>query len=196
MSYKTNYSSYEEPQTGKEVHQKLNIDYLVNKQIDRINTAAVEGDLQKYSNAVEALLSNLPRENRKRLESDKYKEMYTVKIEDYEYKFSCGHKMGSPENPIFRNLSTDWNYKGGPKELVSPIPVEREEIDYVKLFKLIMSELEDLGITWKKESKGNVEKRIDAKPTPVFSKPQTEPYLELVEEEEFEDGEDGEKTEN
>jgi hypothetical protein len=151
-SYNRGFNSYEESYTGPEVQQKLDMGDLVKIQVLRCEIAESGGDETKHANGVEGLLHLLPRENRERLESDKYRSLYVTKVETFEYRYSCGHKMGSPERPVFRNNPLDWNYHGGPPELVSPIAVEVEQTDYQKLFNLIMSEFEDLGVTWKKES--------------------------------------------
>lgn len=178
------YKKCEEPQIDVEFNQKLDITYVVLEQIRRVMAAASEGDEYKYGNCVEGLLNLLPSENRLRLESDKIKEGYTETVEQPVYKYSCGHPMGTVEKPVFRNYPSDWNYHGGPPEVVSPIMEEVVQTDYNKLFKLIMSEFEEIGVSWKVESKGNVDKRIDPLPRPVFLEAQgidAEADLEQVE---------------
>jgi hypothetical protein len=150
----------EETNVDAEFKQKVNVEYLVLKQIDRCNTAAYEGDEGKFNNAVESLLSMLPKENRQRIESDKNREEYVETIEQPVYQYSCGKPMGSPESPIYRNLPTDWNYRGGEPILVSPTIEEVEQTDYQKLYKLILAELQDVGVTWKVEPRGNTGKKI------------------------------------
>jgi hypothetical protein len=187
MSYKKG----EEPQVDVEFSQKLDIIYVVLEQIRRVLAAASEGDEGKYNNCVEELLNLLPSENRFRLESDKIKGEYIETVEQPVYKYSCGYPMGTVEKPVFRNNPWDWNYHGGPPELVSPIMEEVEQTDYNKLFKLIMSEFEEIGVSWKVEPKGNVDKRIDPLPRPVFLEARglgVEAGLEQVE---LEDGVDG-----
>ena len=159
--------SFDETSVDAEFKQKINVEYLVLKQIDRCNTAAYEGDEGKFNNAVESLLAMLPKENRQRIENDKSREQYTETIEQPVYQYSCGHPMGTPENPIYRNKKTDWNYDGGEPILVSPTIEEVEQVDYQKLYKMILSELQDVGVTWKIEPRGNVERRIKPQQTPL-----------------------------
>jgi len=159
--------SFDETSVDAEFKQKINVEYLVLKQIDRCNTAAYEGDEGKFNNAVESLLAMLPKENRQRIENDKSREQYTETIEQPVYQYSCGHPMGTPENPIYRNKKTDWNYDGGEPILVSPTIEEVEQVDYQKLYKMILSELQDVGVTWKIEPRGNVERRIKPPQTPL-----------------------------
>lgn len=159
--------SFDETSVDAEFKQKINVEYLVLKQIDRCNTAAYEGDEGKFNNAVESLLAMLPKENRQRIESEKNREQYTETIEQPVYQYSCGHPMGTPENPIYRNKKTDWNWDGGEQILVSPTFEEVEQVDYQKLYKMILSELQDVGVTWKIEPRGNVERKIKPQQTPL-----------------------------
>ena len=159
--------SFDETSVDAEFKQKINVEYLVLKQIDRCNTAAYEGDEGKFNNAVESLLAMLPKENRQRIESEKNREQYTETIEQPVYQYSCGHPMGTPENPIYRNKKTDWNWDGGEQILVSPTIEEVEQVDYQKLYKMILAELQDVGVTWKIEPRGNVERKIKPQQTPL-----------------------------
>ena len=165
MSYQRDY---DESPIDAEFKQKINVEYLVLKQIDRCNNAALEGDEIKFSNAVESLLAMLPKENRLRIESDKIKDSYITKIEQPVYKYSAGKPMGTIENPIYRNNPKDWNYDGGEPVLVSPTVEEVTQTDYQKLYKIILNELQDVGVTWKIEPRGNVEKRIDPPALPLL----------------------------
>jgi hypothetical protein len=45
---------------------------------------------------------------------------------------------------------------------------EVEQTDYQKLYKIILNELQDVGVTWKIEPRGNVEKKIDPPPIPLL----------------------------
>lgn len=162
------YRDYDETPVDAEFKQKINVEFLVLKQIDRCNQAALEGDEIKFSNATESLLAMLPKENRKRIESDKVKEEYITKIEQPVYKYSCGKPMGTIENPIYRNKKSDWNYDGGEPILISPTVEEVEQTDYQKLYKIVLNELQDVGVTWKIEPRGNVEKKIDPPMTPLL----------------------------
>lgn len=151
--------------------QKIEIEDLVLEQIRRINAAAYEGDEDKFANAVESLLSMLPKENLKRIEENK--ETYVTTIEQPIYKYSCGRPMGSLETPVYRNKKSDWNYDPnqnfGKPIRVSPIITEVTQTDYEKLFRLILGELESIGVTWKTEPRDRVEKRIKIPPTPLLT---------------------------
>jgi hypothetical protein len=151
--------------------QKIEIEDLVFEGMRKIHSAAYEGDEDRFANAVESLLLMLPKENIKRIEENK--EAYITTIEQPVYKYSCGHQMGSVENPVYINKKSDWNYdpniNGGKPVLVSPIMTEVTQIDYKKLYRLILAELESIGVTWKTEPRDRVEKRVKMPPTPLLT---------------------------
>ena len=151
--------------------QKIEIEDLVFEEIRKILSAAYEGDEDRYANAVESLLSMLPNENVKRIEENK--EAYITTIEQPIYKYSCGHQMGSVENPVYINKKSDWNYdpniNDGKPILVSPKLIEVTQTDYSKLYRLILTELESIGVTWKTEPRDRVEKRVKIPPTPLLT---------------------------
>jgi hypothetical protein len=66
----------------------------------------------------------------------------------------------------------DWNWSadvnGGQPVLVSPQMIETEKTDYNKLYRLILGELEEMGISWKTEARDRVEKKIKIPPTPLI----------------------------
>jgi len=148
--------------------QKINIEYLALKQVDRCNISANAGDSMSFNNSVESLLSMLPKENRAVIESEKYKEQYITRVEELVYQYSGGRKMGTKANPVYRNNPTDWNYKGGEKELVSPVVVEVERVNYQVLFRLILSELQNVGVTWKIEPRESIDLKVKTSPTPLI----------------------------
>jgi hypothetical protein len=154
-----------EPQDTTNFQQKLDITFLTLQQMQKVSQSAFEGDEIKYSNAIESLLAMLPKANREKIEANK--DAYITKIEQPRYKYSCGKPMGTIENPVYRNNPLDWNYKGGKPELVSPVVEEVEQVDYAKLYKLILEELEDVGVTWKQEARDKIEKLVKAPPTPL-----------------------------
>jgi hypothetical protein len=148
--------------------QKINIEYLALKQVDRCNVSANAGDAMSFNNSVESLLSMLPKENRAVIESEKYKEQYITRVEELVYQYSCGRKMGTKEHPVYRNKPTDWNYNGGEPELVSPVVIEVEKVNYQVLYRLILSELQNVGVTWKIEPRESIDKKIKLPPTPLI----------------------------
>jgi hypothetical protein len=124
--------------------------------IGAINTAGTEGDKIRYSNAVMQLVYNLPEERREYLLE--HEELYTSIVEEWVYMKSCGQKMGTPEKPIYRNYPSDWNWDGGEPVIVSPIKNIQDEINYQKLFGLVMTELESAQAIWKTAKKDLVGK--------------------------------------
>lgn len=149
-------------------NQKINMEYILLTQINRCGQAAFDGDEARFNNAVETLVALLPKENRARIESEKFKDMYVDITEEPVFKMSCGKPMGSVEHPVYRNHPEDWNYKGGEPELVSPIMTQTTVTNYQTLYKLVLSELQDIGVTWKVEQRGNVDKRIIKPATPLL----------------------------
>jgi len=154
-----------------EFKQKIEFQHLIIQQIQRCLQSSYEGDEGKFANAVEGLVSLLPEENRKHIED--IKDEYTETVEEPVYQFSCGHRMGSVEHPVYRNYSTDWNYNpndnGGKPILVSPKIDIVEKTNYDKLNKLVLKELELIGVTWKTEPHDRVEKRIKKPNTPLIT---------------------------
>lgn len=162
-----------EPQQDIQLQQKVDIQYLVLLQIQKCGASSYEGDDVKYSNACEQLLSMLPVENIKNIEAKK--DEYITKIEQPTFKYFCGKQIGTLENPVYRNLKGQWNYdrylNDGKPILVSPIVNEVEQMDYQKLFRLIMKELESIGVTWKSEPHDRVDKRVKKPNTPLVTLP-------------------------
>jgi len=160
------FSSDSPPPIDADYRQKVSIDYLVLTQLDRTNKAAVDGDSSKFNNSVDILLSMLPKENQKRIEQ--MRDEFTSTTPSYSYRYAFGRPMGTPENPIYRNLPSDWNYEEGPPVLVSPIPTETTEVDYQKLYKYLLAELQDIGVTWRAEPRDKIGKRIKVNQTPLL----------------------------
>ncbi len=162
-----------EPQVDPtQSQQKLDITYIVLKDILMVNSSAIEGDENRYANSIETLLSDLPVENIKNIEA--HKEEYITKIEKPIFKTFCGRQMGSIENPLMANVKgRDWNWSAdrnnGKPIVISPTIEEVEEIDYHKLLRFIMSELQSIGVTWKTEPHDRVGKRIKQPPTPLIT---------------------------
>jgi hypothetical protein len=148
-------------------NQKIDIEWIIHQQILKVNNAAFSGLESEYSNAIESLLMLLPKVNQEKIENKK--EEYEETSEKPVFKMSCGRPMGSVENPVYRNKPTDWNYdKSRPAELVSPTMLETTTTNYQTKYKLILQELESLGITWRVEAKDRTEKRVNKPATPLL----------------------------
>lgn len=158
--------------------ENLDPEQLVRLQINRCNVARNTGDEVIFNNNVLGLLSLIPQ--RKRLEIEDRKSEYTKSVDDYEYQVVGGWKLGTPENPVYRNLPMDLDYDPTLKQvtlnpvkkkdaegneyddfeeivtygepvLVSPIKVSQDIVDYSHLFTIIIAELENLKMWFRIE---------------------------------------------
>lgn len=167
--YKEN--SFEKKNEQVEFKQNVDIQGIVLQQIQKCQQTISEGDDVAFDNSVQGLLLILPKENRKHVEDNK--EKYVETVEEPVYQYSCGHPMGTVENPVYRNNPPDWNYdrnlNGGKPVRVSPIIEIVERTDYRVLYQLVLDELEDIGLTWKAEPRDKVEKKIKAPNTPLIT---------------------------
>jgi hypothetical protein len=167
----TKENSFENKDEQVEFKHNDDIQSAVFRQIQRCEQANTDGDEGAFANSVNGLFCLLPKENRKHIEDNK--EKYVETVEEPVYQYSCGHPMGTLENPVYRNLPSSWNYdanvNGGKPVLVSPIIEQVERTDYMKLFQLILDEFESIGITWKTEPRDKVDKKIKAPNTPLIT---------------------------
>ena len=136
---------------------ELNIESLVFRQIERTYQSALQDETLFASN-VRLLLSSVP--TNKRLEILEQTDEYTSTNQTYQYKYWCGVPLGTPHHPV-----------NG-----SPAVIEEENIDWHKLFEIILAALEECGLTWKFDrwtiEVGAVEKdKPSPTPTPVFDNP-------------------------
>jgi hypothetical protein len=164
-------NSFENKDEHVEFKHNDDIQSAVFRQIQRCEQAITDGDEGAFANSVNGLFCLLPKENRKHIEDNK--EKYVEIIDEPVYQYSCGHPMGTLENPVYRNLPSAWNYdanvNGGMPVLVSPIVEPVERTNYMKLFQLILDEFEIIGITWKTEPRDKVDKKIKAPNTPLIN---------------------------
>lgn len=137
------------------IHAELNIESLIFRQIERCYISTIQSE-ELFAANVRALLSTIPSHKQTEIldKEDEYKSI----IQHYEYKYNCGVPLGTPEEPICG----------------SPWLAEEEIIDWHKLFELILTSLEECGITWKFEKwtieVGAVEKGKNIPPpTPIFA---------------------------
>lgn len=139
-----------------ELRAQLSIEDLVRRQIERVNIAS-SFDRRVFAANLGAFKAMLPKH--KRMEVEMKAEEYLVVTQQYQYKYNCGVPVGTPENPV----------------MDSPVLVENIDVDWDKLYELMMDALEESGTTWKVEKEtieiGKVEKkRRKGKPTPWFGK--------------------------
>jgi len=151
-----------------QMHEKLGIENIVFRQIERTCQAAFQ-DETIFASHIRLLMNMIP--SHKKEEIEKRSSEYISTVKRYEYRYWCGCPMGTPEHPI-----------NG-----SPSIVEEEVIDWYKILEILFEIYEDCGITWKRDNVtvevGKVENMFSSTPTPVFSKnltPQIEEKTELV----------------
>jgi len=168
---------HEEALSDPELNASLSIDQLVWRHIDRTNISAMK-DEGLFAANVRALLSLLPKYKREEIEERR--EEYITRTQEYVYKYFSGVPIGTPENPICG----------------SPTLVENEEVDWYRLYELILDAFEETGISWKYTKEtielGMVEEKRD-EPTPYFF---DEEELEADEKEKKEEKEEEEEGEN
>lgn len=134
----------------------LNFEHIVVLQIQRCLTS-VENPYA-YSIHVGHLLRMLPPAKKNTEEFKKRLATFTVTQVVPKYTYSCGKPIGTPDNPVFRNNKSDWNYdpllnKGEPIR-VSPVMVKENITDWEGVLELCMDVCDEMGISWKKLSKG------------------------------------------
>jgi len=95
----------------------------VRKQIDRC--LVYSADKEAYPEFVKGLENLIPTDDiddQYKKEKKKCTETETIPV----FKFSCGRKIGTVENPVYRNNPDDWNWDGERPILVSPTEKEIE----------------------------------------------------------------------
>lgn len=109
------------------IDERFDYAEMVRRQIERCDLC--RGDPELFIQQVIGLESKIIPEDM----DDRYIEEYNnipKTVKTYQYKYACGHRMGTPENPVYRNNPKDWNYNpnenNGKPILVSPILVEIE----------------------------------------------------------------------
>ena len=133
---------------------------LVRRQIDRCNRSATDESL--FQRNVEILLLNIPKQKIDRVKerNNEYIETTTRLI----FKKVCGIEMGTKEHPL-KNVYGD---------IISPREEEEEIVDYNELFRVILEEIQDTGLSWSSEIEMVDGGRIEDDDT-VFGKTPT-PY--------------------
>lgn len=133
---------------------ELNIESLVFRQIERTYLSALQ-DESLFASNVRLLLSTIPKHKRDEVLS--FSDEYTNVNKQYQYKYCCGIPMGTPDEPVSG----------------SPVLIEEEVVDWHKLFEIILSSLEEIGISWKYDQStievgGIPSDKPMPVPTPVF----------------------------
>ncbi len=127
---------------GISYSDQLDIEQIVFRLILACNQS-ISGDPFVFNSNVRALLYHLPAEKKKAVENKE--EEYLETVDDWEYQESCGVRSGTPDNPITSDgkpANEDWS------NVISPIPIQREEYNYERLFEIIMEILQGIGLTW------------------------------------------------
>lgn len=152
-----------------QMHEKLGIETIVFRQIERTCQAVFQGELI-FSSHVRLLMNMIPSHKKEEVESRS--EEYINNVKRYEYKYFCGVPMGTVKHPV-----------NG-----SPFIIEEEVIDWNKIFEIVLETFEDCGITWRHDSLtvevGKIGDNFATTPTPVFTKGITPQVEELVPKEE------------
>jgi len=121
----------------------IDVEQLIFRQIERTYVSALQDEAYFAAN-VRLLLSTVP--SHKQAQIRERAAEYTSTTQTYQYKYWCGVPLGTPDKPI-----------NG-----SPMLVEEDVTDWHTLFELILSALEECGVTWKFE-KWTIEiGRVDA----------------------------------
>jgi len=154
----------------------------VELQIRFCNRYRDEGNVERANKSIMTLLGNIRPDLQEKVANRKSE--YISMVEEWEYKERNKRKLGTPENPVYRNLPTDDNYDPylrqikkhieikkdpetgeeyeaeieeetfGEPVLISPRLVKKENVDFYKLFVIIQEELYEAGQTWKKPNIG------------------------------------------
>ena len=130
----------------------LNFEQIVVLQIRRCLDTTHDSKL--YSINVGHLLRMLPKALKDSKKFGVQLDKHTETKKRLIYKYSSGRPIGTPESPIYRNKKDDWNWDGGKPILVSPIIVKQDVTDWEGVFELCLDSCNELGIAWKKLSKG------------------------------------------
>ncbi len=141
----------------------LSIEDLVRRQMDRCNMTISTADPEVFNANVRALMSYLP--GGKYAELIAKKDEYNTENEQYNFRSTCGHDIGTIENPLVSVPNhPEWDFLLDiPKpyreehedeiSILSPIKSMVESTDYEQLYRLIIKALEGQGLTWKIEQK-------------------------------------------
>lgn len=141
------------------VRGTLDPEVLVRLQMNRCNIALTSGDTMTFGNSVMALLSMLPSDRRKLVQERKIE--YTTTTPTYKYKYINGWKIGSPENPRYKNLPEDDDY--------NPNIIQVKTRTVKKKEKIINTET-----NVEEEIEYDVEEEYESKGEPVLISPKIE----------------------
>ena len=156
--------------TQLKIRENVNIELIILQQMQRTLISIAQPDQINFENNVRGLLYLLPADSYIRVlnKSNEYNDV----IQKWEYKKWCNVNMGSIDRPITRDgkpPKEDWS------NVVSPIPYREEKTDYEKLLQVIISEIERIGLSWKKERITRVRPRLKPKElgprTPINPEP-------------------------
>ena len=159
--------------------QKLNIEYLSLRQMDRVNQSVEPGDF--YTN-LRRLISALPPENRENI-WDRKDEFFKSRPE-WKTPNSYRQLSSDPLNPIIANKVDDSNYNPqrvgrryeyrpelgdvndpdawveirelGDVYWISPFKADTPEQDLDALYDIVHEEYLELGLTWKLRPRGKI----------------------------------------
>ena len=147
---------YEDAFKDPALRAELSIEELVKRQIERTNVAA-SYDKRIFASNIGVLKALLPAYSRRKVE-EKASD-YIVMNEFWRYKYNCGVPVGTPEHPV----------------MGSPELIEEADVDWDKLYEIILDEFETCGISWKIDHETIVlgkwrpkEKKKQPPPTPWY----------------------------
>ena len=126
--------SYEKPN----IQGRIPIEWSLGRQIERCNITNSAIDPSLFEKNVKTLIPLLPDSVRDEVSRFMENECVT-KVDKLEFKRFCGVPMGTLNKP----------HKNADGDVISPITVTEEYVDYEKLYARIMTAIEDLGLTWK-----------------------------------------------
>ena len=160
-------TQYPVPQGNQQYKDKVDIQFMFNNQVQRCLLNLGSG---YFPENVEALLRIIPGASFDKIQYRR-KEWNPV-VEEFQYEFAGPIRLGSPTEPVMEEIN-EWSGKEYPipyitikdeetgaeekiidwtdPHIISPRLIEKEAPDYMMLFKIILQEAEDTGLSWKTE---------------------------------------------
>jgi len=130
---------------NQKIQGKLELEDIVRRQIDRCNTSAT--DMFLFSRNVEMLMNLLPSGRLKEIQDRKGE--YVEEITSWEFEYWGSIPLGTIEKPYYVNTPDSPYWDGGEPILKSPVRVKKFITNYEKLYTLVLSMLEQVGLTWR-----------------------------------------------
>ena len=156
------FDQYPLPQGNQQYKDKVDIQFMFNNQVQRCLLNLGTG---LFPENVEALLRIIPGGSYDKIIYNR--KDWNPLIEDFEYTYVGPIKVGSKTKPLMQKIGKSHNRYPIPyteddegntiidwedPRIISPKLVTKEVPDYMRLFKIILQEAEDTGLSWKTEA--------------------------------------------